>query len=109
MDIPSRFVNTRPDLSNEKGGDEFTHRCPECSFQNKLHVNDVRATISKEKMMFIMGLTFLGMFVFILILWMMGFILFSVALFSIPIWIWNSRQNKVQAFNKYLVRRYEKF
>lgn len=105
MEIPNTSVNTRPDLSNQMGSDEFSHRCMECSHVNKLHVNDVKATPSTIKILIGLAIAAFLILLFLIFLWNSGLLLVSTLFFTIPALIFQSEQNKVRAFNKYLVRR----
>lgn len=92
--------NTRPELRSEKG-DSSKYKCNQCQRTSERHVNEVRAKINQD-------IVIAGVLLGVAITGVLWFLLGAIGTISIivPLYIYNSQQNAVSAFNSYIIRSY---
>jgi len=86
---------TRPEFAKYEG-EEFNLNCTSCGVNQKIHVNEVRATATVIPVILGVGISI------IFTLFLLGVLgaIASVS-FAIPIYIWRQQQINVSGWNKY--------
>ncbi len=90
------YASDRSMLERERG-EVFEIRCDKCRKRRKVHVNEVRAKISRSYL--IAGLV-IGALFGLLLLFVLGYI--ALATFLIPIIMASQEKKAVHGFNTYL-------